>query len=332
MKKIGVLTSGGDAPGMNAAIRAVVRTALYHKLEVVGIRRGYAGLIEADFLNMDRWSVSGIIHRGGTILLSARCPEFKTKEGMEIALENMKKERIEGIVVIGGDGSLRGVRDISEILKMPAVGIPGTIDNDLSGTDYTIGFDTAMNTILDAINKIRDTAASHERNFVVEAMGRHSGMLTLMTGLAGGAESILIPENNFDIDEICNKLKQGFASGKSSSIVLVAEGVGHNFKTNRDINQSKAFALGQEIAERTGLETRVIILGHLQRGGSPTAMDRILASRMGSKAVELLTAGETNKMLGFSKNELIATEINQVLSVNKEINKDIHKLASILSM
>lgn len=332
MDKIGVLTSGGDAPGMNPAIRSVVRTALYSNLEVVGIKRGYWGLIEGEFVDMDRSSVADIIYRGGTILLSGRCDEFKTDEGMEKGLENMKKEGIDGLVVIGGDGSLRGVRDIHNKLGMPAIGIPGTIDNDLACTDYTIGFDTAMNTILEAINKIRDTATSHERTFVVETMGREDGILTLMAGLAGGAESILIPEVDFKIEDVCEKIQQGYNRGKLHSIILVAEGVGGDFKTNRDLNESKAFVLGQEIQKRTDMETRVIVLGHLQRGGRPSAQDRIIASQMGAKAVELLIDGQSNKMVSFKDNKLSVCDVDDALTGENPIDFDIYNLAHILSL
>ena len=332
MEKIGLLTSGGDAPGMNPAIRSVVRTGIYHGLEIVGIRKGYAGLIEGDFYNMDRGSVADIIHRGGTILHSARCEEFKTEEGQKKAVEKMKKEGINGLIVIGGDGSLKGAKRLSEDYNISTIGIPGTIDNDLACTDYTLGFDTAMNTVLDAINKIRDTATSHERTFVVETMGRNAGFLTLKAGLAGGAESILIPEIDFAVDDVCNKIKQGYARGKLHSIILVAEGIGGDFKTDRDIHESKAFALGKAIEENTGLETRVIILGHLQRGGSPTAMDRILASRMGAKAVDLLMDGQTEKMVGYVNNSIQTCDISDAINKEKEIDKDIYNLAHILSL
>ena len=332
MEKIGLLTSGGDAPGMNPAIRAVVRTGIYHGVEVIGIRRGYAGLIEGDFYTMNRGSVADIIHRGGTMLHSARCEEFKTEEGQKKAVDKMKNEGIDGLIVIGGDGSLRGAQILSQNFDIPVIGIPGTIDNDLACTDYTLGFDTAMNTVLDAINKIRDTATSHERTFVVETMGRNAGFLTLKAGLAGGAESILIPEIDFTVDDVCSKIKQGYARGKLHSIILVAEGIGEDFKTDRDINESKAFALGKAIEEKTGLETRVIILGHLQRGGSPTAMDRMLASRMGARAVDLLLEGQTEKMVGFVNNSLHTCEIDDAINKEKEINKEIYNLAHILSL
>jgi 6-phosphofructokinase 1 len=332
MKRIGLLTSGGDAPGMNPAIRSVVRTAIYHDLEVVGIRRGYTGLIEGDFYKMDRGSVADIIHRGGTMLHSARCEEFKSDAGQRKAVEKIKEGKIDGLIVIGGDGSLKGAKKLSEKYNIPTIGIPGTIDNDLACTDYALGFDTATNTVLDAINKIRDTATSHERTFVVETMGRDAGFLTLRAGLAGGAESILIPEMDFTIEDVCSKIQQGYDRGKLHSIILVAEGVGGDFKTDRDIHESKAFALGKAIEEKTGLETREIILGHLQRGGSPTAMDRILASRMGAKAVDLLLDGQTEKMVGFINNSIETCDMSTAIEKEKEIDKDIYDLAHILSL
>lgn len=331
MNKIGVLTSGGDAPGMNAAIRSVVRVALHHNLNVVGIRRGYAGLIDGDFYQMNRSSVSDIIQRGGTILLSARCEEFKTPEGRQKALHNMQREGIEALVVIGGDGSLTGAQKIDKELGIPVIGIPGTIDNDLAGTEITIGCDTAMNTVIDAINKIRDTATSHERTFVIETMGRRCGFLTVMTALAGGADAILIPEMSYDIDEICNKLIKRQERGRLHNIVLVAEGVGEDFKTNRNLNESPAFSISRLISDKTGQETRVIILGHLQRGGSPTVKDRVLASRMGAKAVELLLAGESNVMVGIEGRELVNHKISEILSTKKEIDMALYELGMILS-
>ncbi|MFW6035343.1 MAG: 6-phosphofructokinase [Halothermotrichaceae bacterium] len=331
MNKIAVLTSGGDAPGMNAAIRAVIRTALYHGIEAVGVKRGYSGLIEGDFEQMNRSSVSDVIQKGGTFLLSARCEEFKTKEGRKKAYDSMVEEGIEGLVVIGGDGSLNGAVKLYEETGIPVIGVPGTIDNDLAGTDYTIGFDTAMNTIVNAINKIRDTATSHERTFIIETMGRHSGFLTVMTGLAGGVEAALIPEHEFNIDKLCKKLDERQKKGRLHNIVLVAEGVGEDFKTNRDINESSAFSLGRIISERTSQETRVIILGHLQRGGSPTVQDRLLASRMGAKAVELLLDGETTKMVGLKGNEIVYNNINDIMSKHKDINLELYRLSQILS-
>jgi 6-phosphofructokinase 1 len=332
MKKIAVLTSGGDAPGMNPAIRSVVRTAIYHNLEVVGVRHGYQGLIEKDFFNMDRGSVGDIIQRGGTILLSARCEEFKTEAGRKKAYENMREEDIDALVVIGGDGSLKGVQKINAESEIKAVGIPGTIDNDLSCTDYTIGVDTAMNTILDAINKIRDTATSHERTFVIECMGRDSGYLALMAGLAGGAEYILVPEIDFTPQEVCDKITQGFKRGKLHSLILIAEGVKAPFADLDEYNGSPGLAMGDLIRDRTDMETRVTILGHLQRGGSPTATDRIIASRMGYKAVDLLINGEKNKMVSFKNNSISFCNIEDAIVEKESLNMEIFKLAKILSM
>lgn len=332
MKKIGVLTSGGDAPGMNAAIRAVVRTAIFNDLEVMGIRRGYAGLIEGDFIELKANSVSDVMQRGGTFLLSARCEEFTTAEGRKNAADQLKKRNIDGLIVIGGDGSLTGAEYLYQEQGISYIGIPGTIDNDLAGTDFTIGFDTAMNTIVDAINKIRDTATSHERNFIIETMGRTSGFLTVMAGLAGGADALLIPEQKVSVDEICDKLVKRQKEGRLHSIVLVAEGYGGNFKTNRDVNESHAFSIARRIAELTGQETRVIILGHLQRGGSPTVMDRIRASKLGAEAVELLMEGNTSKMVGLIGNNLQSCNIKDVLKKKKDIDLELYKLHRILSI
>jgi 6-phosphofructokinase 1 len=332
MKKIAVLTSGGDSPGMNPAIRSVVRTAIYYNLEVVGVKHGYKGLIEKDFIPMDRGSVADIIQRGGTVLLSARCEEFKTEAGRQRAYKNMQEEGIDALVVIGGDGSLRGVQKINAESEIKAVGIPGTIDNDLSCTDYTIGVDTAMNTILDAINKIRDTATSHERTFVIECMGRGSGYLALMTGLAGGAEYILVPEIDFDPKEVTDKIKQGFKRGKLHSLILIAEGVKAPFADLSEYNGSPGMAMGDLIREGTGMETRVTILGHLQRGGSPTATDRVVASRMGHKAVDLLLQGKRDKMVNYKNNSIGSCDITDAIVKKSEIDMKIYQLANILSM
>ena len=332
MKKIAVLTSGGDAPGMNPAIRSVVRTAIYKGLEVVGVKHGYKGLIEKDFFPMHRGSVADIVQRGGTILLSARCEEFKTEEGRKTAYANMREEGIDALVVIGGDGSLKGVQKINAESEIKAVGIPGTIDNDLSCTDYTIGVDTAMNTILDAINKIRDTATSHERTFVIECMGRDSGYLALMTGLAGGAEYILVPEIDFTPQQVCDKITQGFDRGKLHSLILIAEGVKAPFSDLSEYNGSPGMAMGDLIRERTGMETRVTILGHLQRGGSPTATDRIVASRMGGKAVDLILEGKRNKMVTYKDNSIGFCDVEDAIKKTETINMDIYNLANILSM
>jgi 6-phosphofructokinase 1 len=297
MKRIGVLTSGGDAPGMNCAIRAVVRTAIYHGLEVMGIERGYAGLIDGAASQMGARSVGGIMNRGGTILRSARSEEFMTPEGRDAAAENLKRFLIEGLVVIGGDGTYRGAMKLADEHGVSCVGVPGTIDNDIGGTDYTIGFDTAINTALDAIDKIRDTAASHDRLFVVEVMGRGVGFIALSVGVAGGAEEILCPETASDIDAMCARLELGRKAGKTSSIVIVAEGD----------ETGGAVKVGERIREKTHFtDVRVCVLGHLQRGGAPTAYDRIMASRFGSEAVIALIRGEKNVMVAAENGEIIA--------------------------
>ena len=319
MKTIGILTSGGDAPGMNAAIRAVVRSAIYYGCKVYGINRGYKGLIEEDLQEMNLSSVGDIIQRGGTILKSSRCEEFKTEEGRAIAVEVLQKFGIECLVVIGGDGSFNGAQKLSD-LGFPAIGIPGTIDNDLAYTDYTIGFDTTMNTIIDAISKIRDTSSSHERVNIVEVMGRHCGDLALYSGLAGGAESIIIPEKDFNIDDICNKLITTQKRGKKHSIIVLAEGVGN------------AQDLGKQIVEETGADLRVTILGHVQRGGSPSAFDRILASKMGVKAVELLIEGKKARVIGIKENKIIDMDIHKALAMTRDFDKETYEMVKILSI
>lgn len=319
MKIVGVLTSGGDAPGMNAAVRAVVRKAQKMQMEVIGIARGYAGLIQGDFRRLDSGSVADTIHRGGTILLTARSEEFLTEAGRARALENARREGIEGLIVIGGDGSFRGALHLHR-KGFPVIGVPATIDNDIPGTDYTIGFDTALNTAVEAINKIRDTATSHERIFIVEVMGRASGQLALAAGLAGGAESILIPERPIDFDEVVSRLERGRQRGKLHSIIVVAEGVG------------SAIEVSREIARRTKLESRVTILGHIQRGGTPTAFDRILASRLGARAVELLAAGVSGRMVGLRENRIVDVELEVVLHQKKEIDQEVYDLANDLAL
>ncbi|MGI6188892.1 MAG: 6-phosphofructokinase [Clostridiales bacterium] len=319
MKTIGILTSGGDAPGMNAAIRAVVRTAVYNKLRVMAIRRGFNGLIRGDIEEMSAASVGEIIHRGGTILRTARCEEFNTPEGVKKAYNIAKIFGIDAVVVIGGDGSFRGARDLSR-LGMPVVGIPGTIDNDIACTEYTIGFDTAVNTVIDALNKIRDTVTSHERINIIEVMGRHAGDIALYSGLAGGAENIIVPEVKYDIDEICKNLIQGKNRGKQSYIMIVAEGAGN------------AFNIAREIEEKTGFEVRVTVLGHLQRGGSPTAMDRILASRMGAHAVNILLEGRINRVVAIHGSQIVDYDIDEALSMSKGISESMYQLAGILSI
>ncbi len=319
MKTIGVLTSGGDAPGMNAAIRAVVRTAIYNKLSVMGVRRGYSGLINGDIEEMDLTSVGDIIHRGGTVLHTARSEAFRTEEGLKKALNVIKVFGIEGLVVIGGDGSFRGAKSLCE-LGVPTVGIPGTIDNDISCTELTIGFDTAVNTVLDAINKIRDTVTSHERTNIIEVMGRHAGDIAVYTGLAGGAEGILIPEMPLDIDKLCRRIIQGRNRGKSSSIIILAEGAG------------KAMELEKEIEEKTGMETRATVLGYIQRGGGPTAADIILGSRMGAHAVKLLTENIGNRVVSIRGNRIVDDDIGEALAMPRHFNEELYELARTLSI
>jgi 6-phosphofructokinase 1 len=319
LKKIGVLTSGGDAPGMNAAIRAVVRKAIYHDVEVYGIYNGYTGLIEGRIEKLELGSVGDIIHRGGTKLYSARCPEFKTVEGQKKGIEQLKKHGIEGLVVIGGDGSYMGAKKLTEH-GYPCVGVPGTIDNDIPGTDFTIGFDTALNTVIDSIDKIRDTATSHERTYVIEVMGRHAGDIALWSGLAGGAETILIPEEDYDMDDIIGRLKRGNDRGKKHSIIIVAEGVGSGVE------------FAKQIEKATSLETRVSVLGHVQRGGSPTAFDRVLASRLGAYAVELLLEGKGGRCVGIQKNELVHHDILEILDRPHSVDKDMYQLSKELSI
>jgi len=319
MKRIGVLTSGGDAPGMNAAVRAVVRKAIFHNMEVYGIYRGYAGLIDGDIKKLEVGSVGDIIHRGGTMLYSARCEEFKTLEGQLKGIENLKKHGIEALVVIGGDGSYQGAKKLTEH-GFPCIGVPGTIDNDIPGTDFTIGFDTALNTVIDAIDKIRDTATSHERTYVIEVMGRHAGDIALWAGLAGGAETILIPEAEDDMDEVISRLKRGSDRGKKHSIIIVAEGVGSGVE------------FGKKIQDETKFETRVSVLGHIQRGGSPTAHDRVLASRLGARAVELLLDGKGGRCVGIQSNELVDHDIIEALSRTHTIDRKMYDLSKELSI
>lgn len=327
MKKIGVLTSGGDAPGMNPTIRSIVRFSIFNEIEIVGIKHGYEGLIDKEFIKMDRSSVADIIQRGGTILFSSRSKRFLTKKGREKAYKNLRKENIEGIIVIGGNGSLKGVQKINEESHIKAIGIPGTIDNDLSYTDYTIGFDTALNNILDAINKVRDTATSHQRTFVIECMGRNSGSLATMAGLAGGAEIILIPEKKINLNDITSKIMDGYKKGKLHSIILVAEGIKDPQINFSKYNNSPGIAIGDIIKEKTKLDTRVTILGHLQRGGSPTGFDRIMGSEMGAKAVELLMLNKKNKMVNYLNNSIGYCDIKDALMQVKNVNEDIYTLA-----
>lgn len=319
MKKIAVLTSGGDAPGMNPAIRAVVRRGIFSGLEVYGVQHGYDGLMKGTFIPMDLGSVGDIIHRGGTILRSARSQEFRFDEGQRKGLDQLQSAGIEGLVVIGGDGSFRGAKKLTD-KGFPTIGIPGTIDNDISGTDYTIGFDTAVNTVIHAIDKIRDTASSHERTYVIEVMGRDAGDIALWSGLCVGAESIIIPEAGKDIDDVIQRLEQGNKRGKKHSIIVVAEGV------------CSGSDIARTIEERTGLETRVTVLGHLQRGGSPSAHDRMMASQMGAKAVDLLIEGEKGVMVGLKYGKLIHAPFNDAAKDKHQIDLSLYHLARSLSI
>ncbi len=319
LKKIGVLTSGGDAPGMNAAIRAVVRTAIFNDLEVYGVYNGFEGLMEGNIKPMVLGSVGDIIQRGGTILYSARSDEFKTDAGQEKAIKQMRKIGLEGLIVIGGDGSFRGAEKLTQ-KGFPCIGVPGTIDNDIAGTDYTIGFDTALNTIVNAVDKIRDTATSHERTYVIEVMGRGAGDLALWAGLANGAETVIIPEQHETFESVVAKLKRGQERGKKHSIIILAEGV------------DSGVTYGKRIEEETKMDTRVTVLGHIQRGGSPSGYDRVLASRLGAKAVDLLMDGIGGRMVGVENNIVVDRDINEVLSTKHTINMNMYKLANQLSI
>jgi 6-phosphofructokinase 1 len=324
MKKIAVFTSGGDAPGMNACIRAIVRGATYHGVEVFGIVRGYNGMIKGDIIPLNSQSVSNIIQRGGTILKSARSKEFMTSAGRELAYQQLKEKGIEGLVAIGGNGTFTGAEIFYNEFKIPTVGAPGTIDNDLFGTDYTIGYDTAVNTALDAIDKIRDTADSHDRVFFIEVMGRDSGYIAIECGIAGGAEAVMIPENLTPISEIVSILEQGISKAKSSSIVVVAEGD----------EEGNAQIIAKKIKESINrdLDIRVTTLGHIQRGGIPTAFDRILASRLGLGALEGLLRGEKNVMAGVVNNQLIYTPFHDTITKKKPVSEDLIRMVEILSI
>lgn len=320
MKTIGVLTSGGDSPGMNAAVRAVVRAALDKGIAVKGIMHGYSGLINEEIVDMNLRSVSDIIHRGGTVLYTARCPEFKTEEGIQKAMDTCKKFGIEGIVVIGGDGSYRGARDLSEH-GIPCVGLPGTIDNDISSTDYTIGFDTAVNTAMEMVDKLRDTSQSHERCSVVEVMGRRAGYLALHTGIAVGATCILVPEVKCDFQkDVIDKIKKTMAMGKKHFIVVVAEGVGN------------IEGISQEISKSCNIESRATVLGHVQRGGSPTDRDRVIASAMGYEAVQLLAQGIGNRVVCMNNSKIVNKDIFEALNEKKEFEYDLLKIANAISI
>ncbi len=323
IKRIGLLTSGGDAPGMNACIRAVVRTALYNGLLVSGIYRGYQGMIEGDISDMNSRSVSNIIQRGGTILKSARSKEFMTEEGMKSAYHNLKAERIDGLIVIGGDGTFRGADEFSNKYDIPVIGIPGTIDNDMYGTDLTIGYDTAINTVVECVDKIRDTATSHNRLFFIEVMGRDAGFIALHSGIAVGAEAILIPESETDNAKLIEELELGWRRKKTSSIVIVAEGD----------QAGGAFDIANKVETKLKdrYDIRVTVLGHIQRGGCPTCKDRVLASRLGVAAVEALQGGDSNIMIGLKHNKINKVPLEQCVKHNNTINQDLMRIANILS-
>lgn len=323
IKKIGVFTSGGDSPGMNAAIRSVVRTCAYMKVDCMGIYRGYQGMIEGDFKPMDARSVNNIINKGGTILKSARCDDFRTPEGRKKAHEQLLAAGIDAFVVIGGDGSFTGAMKFNEEFGFPVMGIPGTIDNDIFGTSNTLGFDTALNTVVEVIDKIRDTASSHNRLFFVEVMGRDVGHIALNVGVGAGAEEILIPEENLGLERLLESLKRSKASGKSSSIVVVAEG---------DKIGKSVFELKEYVEEHLPIyDVRVSVLGHMQRGGSPSCYDRVLASRMGVKAVEALIEGKTNLMVGVQNNQITFTPISKAIKGHTKIDKELIRVSDIMT-
>ncbi|MBP0971320.1 MAG: 6-phosphofructokinase [Oscillospiraceae bacterium] len=324
MKRIGVLTSGGDAPGMNAAIRAVARTALYKGMEVVGIRRGYNGLLNGDVFEMNERSVSSIIQRGGTLLFTARCPEFKTEEGVMKGVQACKELGIEGLVVIGGDGSYRGAGDLSSH-GIKCIGLPGTIDNDISSTDFTIGYDTAMNTVMELVDKLRDTSHSHDRCSVVEVMGRRAGYIAVNTGVACGAVEVLCPEKEYDVEKIIEKMQASRKIGKQNFIIIVAEGVALE-------QPNYSFDLAKYIQEKTGIEARATILGHVQRGGSPTVRDRVLASQMGNYAVNLLEQNIGNRVVGIRGTKLVDYDIQEALKMQKPFDDDLYDLTRVISI
>lgn len=323
IKKIAVLTSGGDAPGMNAAVRAVVRSSVYYKLEVYGIYKGYDGLINGDIEQLQVRSVSNILSRGGTFLLSARSDEFRTKEGRAKAYKNFKANDLDALVVIGGDGSFTGADVFSQEYDVPVLGIPGTIDNDLAGTDFTIGYDTACNTATEAIDKIRDTASSHERLFFVEVMGRDAGFIAVNSGISGGAVAMLLPEHNWGIDDLIRRLQRGASSEKASNIVIVAEGC----------KLGSAYDIAAKVKTQLDyFDIRVTVLGHLQRGGSPTTSDRVLASRLGVAAVEGLLNGQSNVMVGVVNSNVVYTPISEAVKTIKKIDAEEFRIAKILSI
>ncbi len=319
VKKIGVLTSGGDAPGMNAAIRAVTRAARFKGIEVAGVRRGDAGLINGDIIDLSVRDVSNLLQCGGTMLFTARSKEFCTEEGMQKAVRVCREHGIEGLVVIGGDGSYRGAGDLS-VRGIPCIGLPGTIDNDISSTDFTIGFDTCINCVIDMVDRIRDTMRSHERCSVVEVMGRNAGYIALHAGIATGAAYIMVPEIKSSVVDVIKKIEEGRAVGKTNFIVIVAEGVGH------------AEELSKYIQDTTGVVTRATVLGHVQRGGSPTARDRVLASQLGCYAVDLLAAGQSNRVVGISNDKLVDYDIQEALAMKKEFPMDLYHVCNTISI
>ena len=324
VKKIAVLTSGGDSPGMNTALRAVVRTCAYKNIDCVGVSRGYQGLINNDIKTLKTRSVRGIINRGGTMLYSARSDEFKTKEGREKAFSNIKKHGIDGLVVIGGDGSFTGGLIFQKEFGIPVIGIPGTIDNDLYGTSHTLGYDTALNTVMDAIDKIRDTAISHDRLFFVEVMGRDAGHIALNSGIAIGAQEILIPEQNMGIEGLINSLKDSKKNGKTSSIVVVAEGD----KTGKNV-----FDLARQVEEEfPKYEIRVSVLGHMQRGGSPSCFDRVLGTKMGVRAVESLIDGDSGKMIGIDNGKIVSTSLKKAIKGETKIDPELIRVSRIMNI
>lgn len=324
IKRIGVLTSGGDAPGMNAAIRAVVRTCYYHGVECMGIFRGFQGMIDGDFEVLGPRDVNYIINKGGTVLKTARCIPFKTTEGRELAYKNLKSAGIDALIVIGGDGSFTGAMILSKEFDIPVMGIPGTIDNDIFGTSHTIGFDTALNTVIDVVDKIRDTASSHKRLFFVEVMGRDAGHIALNAGIGAGAEEILIPEENMGMDRLLESLKKSKKSGKSSSIVIVAEGE----KLGKNV-----FELGEYVEENLPeYEVRVSVLGHMQRGGAPSCFDRVLASRLSVKAVETLLEGGSNYMVGLLNDQVALTPLEQAVKGKSKIDAELLRVSDIITI
>jgi 6-phosphofructokinase 1 len=324
IKKVGVLTSGGDSPGMNAAIRSVVRTCAYHNILCVGIYRGYQGMIEGDFIEMGARSVHNIINKGGTILKSARSKEFRTPEGRKKAYDQLVKVGVDALVVIGGDGSFTGAEIFNKEYDFPVMGIPGTIDNDIFGTSHTLGYDTALNTVIDCIDKIRDTASSHNRLFFVEVMGRDAGHIALNAGIGGGAEEVLIPEEDLGLERLVESLKKSKASGKSSSIVVIAEGD----KIGKNVFELKDYVE----ANLPEYEIRVSVLGHMQRGGAPSCYDRVLASRLGVKAVESLLEGKSNYMVGMINDKVALTPLEQAIKGHTEIDRELLRVSEIMSI